>query len=72
MLSRTDESGFVGGDDELCAVAGSEFGEEVADVSFCGGVAHEEFVREFGVGKSFGDGGEYFAFACGELVESGV
>ena len=45
LLSRTDESGFVGGDDELCSVAGNEFDEEVADVSFRGGMAHEEFVR---------------------------
>lgn len=60
------------GDDELCSVSGGEFGEEVAHVGFRRGVAHEELVGEFGVGESFGDGGEYFAFAGGELLKPWV
>ncbi len=46
-----DESGLVGEDDGLDAVAEAEFGEDAADVSLDGVFLNGEFLCDFDVGK---------------------
>jgi len=43
-----------------------EFGEDVADVFADGRLGDDESSGDRGVGVSFGDEGEDFAFACGQ------
>ena len=45
-----DETGFVGGDDELRAVAGAELGQQPADVGFSGGHGHVQGPGDLVVG----------------------
>lgn len=44
-----DEPGVVGGDHELCAVAGLKLGQEAADVGFHGADGEVEVLGNFGV-----------------------
>ena len=53
-----DEAGLVGQDNGLYTVAEPEFGQDVGDVGFDGGLAEEEFPADFGVGFSGGDRGK--------------
>lgn len=60
------ESGLVGGDDELGAVVGVEFGHGSVDVGLHGVRADDEVVGDVVVGQSGGDEGEDFPFAVGQ------
>jgi hypothetical protein len=66
-----DESVFVGVDDGLDAVAEAEFGEDVGDVGFDGGVAEDELLGDFGVGVSSCEQEQHLGFSGREGFEFG-
>ena len=72
VWSGGDESGFVGGDDGLGAVAEPELVEDVADVGLDGFLGDDEAVGDLGVGQALGDELEDFGFAWGEVFERGL
>jgi hypothetical protein len=53
--------------DQLCAVAGAEFGHGAADVGLGGGVADGEFGGDLGVAQAVGDESDDLPLAGGEL-----
>src|SRR5438309_10837943 len=67
-----DESGFVGEDDGLGAVAQGEFGEDAGDVGFDGGFAEGQFAGDAGVGQAVSDEGEDVSFPGGQRGEVAV
>ena len=70
-LAGSDEPGLVGDDDQLCAVARVELGQDAGDVGLDGGGADVEPGADLGVGQSLGDQGEDVALPVGEDVEAG-
>jgi hypothetical protein len=54
-----DEAGFVGDDDELCAVTCVELRQQAADVGLRGGMADVEAFGDLGVGQAAGDEGQH-------------
>ena len=69
LLPPTDDSGLVGQHDGLNAIAGTEFGEHAADVSFGGRVTDVERGSDLAVAESSGERPEHFKFAFGEITE---
>lgn len=70
-LSWADESGFVGGDDELRAVSGAELAPDPAHMCLGGARAHEELFGDLGVVVSSLDLDEYLPFSVGEVGQDG-
>ena len=68
----SDEAGLVGDHHELGPVAGAELHEQPADVGLHRGVAHEQLLRDLGVGATAGDGLEHLPLPFGELLEQGL
>ena len=65
VFAWSDEPGLVGDDDQLCAVAGVEFGQDAGDLVLT--VAWlMELGADLGVGLSFGDQGEDLVLSVGE------
>jgi hypothetical protein len=64
-----DETGFVGGDHGLCAVAEPELAQDVADVRLDGLVAVHEAVGDLVVREPGCDQAEDLELAAGERVE---
>ena len=69
--SDFDETGLVGEDDRLHAVAQVELLEDASDVGLHGSVADDELGGDLGVGEAARDQGEDLELAAGELLEAG-
>lgn len=54
-LPGADETGLVGGDDELGPVASTEAGQECGDVAAAGGPGDTELGLDLTVGQALGD-----------------
>jgi hypothetical protein len=66
-----DEAVLVGQGDQLCAVAGAEFGHGAADVGLGGGVADGEGGGDVGVAQAVRDESDDLPFSRGELGQGG-
>ena len=62
---------MVGDDDELDAVTGIEFGQQVSDVGLDRCRADVEAACDFEIGLARGDQGKYFTFAVGDALKGG-
>ncbi len=63
-----DESSFVGVDDDLDAVAGSEFGEDVADVGLDGFGPDKKVIGDLKIGAALCHEVEHLALSAGEAL----
>ena len=68
-VSRGNESGLVGADDRLGAVAGVELGEHARDVDLDRLEAHDELCGDLGDGEPLGDQAQHIGLA---FCEPGV
>src|SRR5918992_2431669 len=71
LAAGLDQSGLVGEQDRLHAVAELELRQECRDVRLDGRFADDVLGGDLGVRQAAGDEQERFALACGQLVEAG-